>query len=212
MERLLSVGDPLFDLQKFPYLDRLDSAAREAKQVASFYGSPGLLIGASATKERVMSEMETSDVIHLATHAITDEWNPLRSKLLLAKDASGTGSDGAVRAVEIYKLNLSRAKLVVLSACRTGVEKYYGGEGMVGLSRPFIAKRIPLVVASLWPVNSESTADLMISFQSYRKRDGLPTVEALRKAQIQMINDTKNGNHLPYYWASFVTIGGDADF
>ena len=118
-----------------------------------------------------------------------------------------------LQAYEIYKLNLARARLVVLSACRTGIEKYYGGEGMVGLSRPFIAKRIPLVVASLWPVNSVTTADLMIRFHGYRKSgDGLPTAEALRQAQLEMLSGANSENRLPYHWAAFVTIGGYAHF
>ena len=214
-ERLLSVGNPLFDHKRFSNLDDLQSAAREAEAITSYYGSrsPRPLIGASATKKRVVDEMEKSEVIHLATHAVADEWYPLRSKLLLAKDASGqSGNDGVLQAYEIYKLNLERAKLVVLSACRTGVEKYYGGEGMVGLSRPFIAKRIPLVVASLWSVNSGSTADLMIDFHRYRKVNGLPTAEALRAAQIKMLRDSNSDKRVPYHWASFVAIGGYAPF
>jgi len=205
------VGDPLFD-RKLHHFDRLQAADREARAVAECYGSHCPLIGASATKRRVMEQMEAADVIHLATHAFTDEWNPLRSTLLLAKDPSGKDADGTLRATDIYKMNLPRAKLVVLSACRSGVEKYYGGEGMVGLARPFIAKRIPLVVGSLWPVNSESTADLMIAFHEFRKCGNKPTSEALRAAQIQMIQDAGSVKHLPYHWASFVTIGGYAEF
>jgi CHAT domain-containing protein len=211
----LSVGNPLFDSKTFPDLANLRSAAEEAKAITDYYESPGPIIGASATKRRVMSEMEESDVIHLATHAVADEWYPLRSKILLAKDASGAwgkDSDGVLEAYEIYKLNLARAKLVVLSACQTGVEKYYGGEGMIGLSRPFIAKRIPLVVASLWPVASDATARLMINFHRIRKTGGQPTAEALRQAQVEMIEDAESDNRLPYTWASFVAIGGYASF
>jgi CHAT domain-containing protein len=154
-------------------------------------------------------------VIHLATHAVADEWYPLQSKLLLAKERSvgpGKDSDGVLQAYEIYKLNLTRAKLVVLSACATGVEKYYGGEGMIGLSRPFIAKRIPLVVASLWPVNSDATAQLMINFHRLRKTECLPAAEALRQAQLEMIKDAESSNSLPCNWASFVAIGGYTSF
>lgn len=213
-ERLLSVGNPAFDGKAFSNLADLPSAAGEAKAIADYYESPGPITGAMATKRRVKSEMEKADVIHLATHAIADEWNAMRSKLLLAKEAtgaSGLDSNGVLQAHEIYNLNLARARLVVLSACRTGVEKYYGGEGMIGLSRPFIAKRIPLVVASLWPVNSDPTARLMISFHRYR-RSGRTTAEALREAQLEMLRDADISNRLPCNWASFVVIGGYADF
>jgi CHAT domain-containing protein/lipoprotein NlpI len=215
-EKLSSVGNPLFDRKTFPNLDDLQSAAREAETITSYYGSPRPrpLTGASATKRRVISEMERADVIHLATHAVTDEWNPLRSKLLLAKEAAGAAAEGngVLQAFEIYRLNLARVKLVVLSACRTGVEKYYGGEGMIGLSRPFIARRVPLVVASLWPVNSDATARLMISFHYSRKNVGLATAKSLRAAQLEMLRSSDSNDHLPINWAAFVAIGGHANF
>jgi CHAT domain-containing protein len=211
-ERLLSVGNPLFDSQTAPDLESLPSAAQEATAITEYYQSSGLVLGPAATKRRVMSEMEKSDVIHLATHAVADEWYPLRSKLLLAKDAAaGKDSNGVLQAYEIYRLNLRRAKLVVLSACGTAVQKYYGGEGMVGLSRPFIAKQIPLVVASLWPVNTVPTAKLMISFHRHRKRDGMSTAEALRQAQLDLIS-ADGSDSLPYNWAMFVVIGGYARY
>lgn len=211
VETLCCVGDPRYDTASFPNLGSLRFADDEAREVARLYKCSGPLIGGAATESRVTAEMEKTDVIHLATHARADEWYPLRSMLLLAREADGRGplSDGVLQAYEIYKLNLERARLVVLSACQTAVEKFYGGEGMIGLSRAFTAKRIPLVVASLWPVETESTADLMIAFHRHRKAgSGMTTVEALRSAQRDMI---KAGVR-PYYWAAFVVVGGDASF
>jgi CHAT domain-containing protein len=210
-EELLSVGNPQFDPQAFSDLADLQSAVYEAEAITQYYRCPGALTGAAATKRRVMTEMEKSDVIHLATHAVADEWYPLRSKMLLAADplaARDEERDGVLRAYDIYKLKLARAKLVVLSACGTGVQKYYDGEGMVGLARPFIAKRIPLVVASLWPVNSDSTARLMIDFHRHRKQGGQPAAEALRQAQLDMLRGADGENRLPYHWAPFIAIGG----
>jgi CHAT domain-containing protein/Tfp pilus assembly protein PilF len=213
-ERLLVVGDPLFDNEDFPGYKRLESAAGEARAIARYYGSPSPLIGPAATKKRVMREMEQADVIHLATHAITDETYPMRSKLLLAKETTGTGGEdsGALQAYEIFKLDLARVKLVVLSACRTGVEKYFSGEGMIGLARPFIVQHIPLVVASLWPVDSPATARLMTCFQKHRKTESLPTAVALRTAQLEMLASVNSDDRLPRNWAAFVVIGGNAAF
>jgi CHAT domain-containing protein len=202
-------------VSEYGNLSNLESAADEAKAIAGYYQASAI-IGAAATRRRVIGEMERSDVIHLATHAITDEWDPRRSKLLLARDPNAGGAEsnnGVLQAKEIYNLDLSRVRLVVLSACQSAVEKYYGGEGMVGLSRPFIAQRIPLVVASLWPVESRSTARLMTSFHRYRKTgSGMPTVPALCLAQRDMIRSTNRDDRLPRNWASFVTIGGYASF
>jgi CHAT domain-containing protein len=215
-EKLLSVGNPNFDRIAFPSLVDLPSARREAETIASFYNSSPPIVGEKATRKLIESEIEKHDVIHLALHSVTDEQFPMRSKLVLAKEPSGRAlhreSEGVLQANEIYKLNLPLTRLVVLSACRTGVGRYYGGEGTVGISRSFIAAGVPLVIASLWPVDSDSTAELMISFHRHRKVENLSTVEALRRAELEMLKGDTPRYHLPYYWASFAAIGGYARF
>ena len=110
-------------------------------------------------------------------------------------------------------MKFSRTRLVVLSACQTGVERVYQGEGPIGLARPFIASGVPLVVGSLWPVESETTADLMISFHKHRKQEHISTVEALRRAQLEIIQkQQQSGSPKNYHWAAFTVIGGYATF
>jgi CHAT domain-containing protein len=103
---------------------------------------------------------------------------------------------------------LSRPRLAVLSACSTGVERYYNGEGMIGMARTFLAAGVPVVVASRWPVDTVPTMSLMTKFHEYRRLRKLATVDALRLAQTEIINDNSNQYSHPYYWAPFVTIGG----
>jgi CHAT domain-containing protein len=69
---------------------------------------------------------------------------------------------------------------------------------------------VPVVVASLWSVESDSTSTLMIAFHKYRRSTGHSTAEALQQAQVQMLK-TARFSH-PYYWASFAVIGGYATF
>lgn len=214
-EKLLSVGNPRFDRAAFAALADLPSAQREAEEVAAYYDSSTALTGDKALKRRVVSEMEAADVIHLALHAVVNEQSPLRSKLLLAKGTQPEGvsaDDEILQASEIYRMRLPRTRLVVLSACETGAGRYYGGEGMVSVARPFIARGVPLVVASLWPVDSRATAELMISFHKNRKAGHLSTAEALSLAQREMLADPDSRYRRPFYWASFVTIGGYARF
>jgi CHAT domain-containing protein len=111
-------------------------------------------------------------------------------------------------------MKLPRTRLVVLSACRTGIESAYRGEGAIGLARPFMVAGVPLVVASLWPVDSEATANLMISFHKHRKQAGnnVPTVDALRLAQLEMIHNSPPNSPPSFGWAAFVAIGGYAAF
>lgn len=214
-ETLLSVGNPRFSRNDFPSLADLPSAGREAEAVSSYYASSRCLVGPSAREDLIKGEMEKADVIHLALHSVVDERSPLRSRLVLAKEYPGAGvqqPDGILQAYELYGMKLSRTRLAVLSACQTGAECYYGGEGMISIARPFMAAGVPLIVASLWPVESDSTAELMTSFHRYRKREGISTAEALRLAQTEMLNSSHDRFSHPYHWAAFIAIGGYTRF
>ncbi|HEX5701709.1 MAG TPA: CHAT domain-containing protein [Pyrinomonadaceae bacterium] len=208
-EIVLSVGNPTFDRAENPQLPDLPAAAREANQVAKLYGSQNPLIEAGATATAASRAMGKSNVIHLALHSVLDERFPLRSKLLFAKAKPPVRE--VLSASDIYLMDLSRSRLVVLSACQTGAERYYKGEGMISLARPFIAARVPLVVATMWPVDSDSTAELMISFHQNRVQT-MSTAQALAKAQREMLLRQDSRYRHPYYWASFTVIGGFAKF
>ena len=201
-ESILSVGNPSFDHAAFPEFDNLPNAKQEAVDVASLYnGRP--LLEANATAAAVRNQMIASDVVHLATHSKLDDDLPANSKLLLAK--------GDLHAHEIYRLKKLRTRLVVLSSCQSGAERYYAGEGMASLARAFLAARVPLVVASLWPVDSKATEQLMVNFHRQRTQ-GSTTAEALAKAQREMLRDPDNRFRSPFYWAGFTLNGGYAEF
>jgi len=215
-ETLLSVGDPIFDRrhEELKELPNLSSARREVNTIALYYNAQRPLIGERASKRQIESAIADADVVHFAVHAIVDEHSPLLSKLVLAKDSNGSNvqkeSTEFLKAYEIYRLNLRRTRLVVLSACQTAIARYYKGEGMINIARSFIAAGVPLTVASLWKVDSDSTADLMISFHKHRKLNS--TAQAMRLAQKEMLQSQEARYHLPNYWASFIVIGGSADF
>jgi CHAT domain-containing protein/Tfp pilus assembly protein PilF len=216
-ERLLIVDNPSFDHRAFPSLPDLPSAAEEAEKVAGNYPTSRMrLSGAEARKEKVQREMERSDVIHIASHYVADEQHPMRSKLLLAREPGQSDQShepsGTLQAYEIYRRKLPRARLVVLSACQTGVERYYNGEGMIGMSRVFLAAGVPLVVASLWPVDSSATKELMVRFHEYRRSQRLSTAAALRKAQLDLLGDSQRNYQQPYYWTGFIAIGGQTNY
>lgn len=116
-------------------------------------------------------------------------------------------NDGLLYLSELYGTKLSRTRLVVLSACQSGLGQYYRGEGIVSLVRPLLAAGVPTVVASLWPVDSKATSDLMIEFHKQRKlRGGMQAAEALRRAQIELAGTYAH----PFYWAPFIAVGGSS--
>jgi CHAT domain-containing protein/tetratricopeptide (TPR) repeat protein len=211
-ERLLSVGNPAFDRQVFKLPD-LSSAGAEAKEIIEIYGGGISLIGKDATKESLLKEIERADVVHLATHYVPDERSPMLSRLILARGSNSKDEVNKTLALhEVYRLKLSKARLVVLSACQTNVEQYYNGEGAIGLSHAFESVGVPLVVSSLWQANSDTTAKLMVRFHNLRKKSGELTVDALRDTQIEMLRGSDKRAQHPYYWAAFIVGGGYSRF
>jgi CHAT domain-containing protein/Tfp pilus assembly protein PilF len=207
-ETLLSIGNPRFNKSEYNNkLSPLPSAKAEAEEILNLYKDPKVLVEKEATKQAVKEKLLSTDVVHFAGHYVVEEKTPLLSALVLAGDKK---EEANLANYEIIAQKQSHIRLIVLSACDTGIEKFYQGEGMIGASRAFLAINIPLVVASQWEVDSESTKDLMVRFHQLRKTERLPSIEALRQAQLEMLKNEKFNQ--PYYWAAFVALGGYAQF
>ena len=138
---------------------------------------------------------------------ITNPENPLlRSGLALAginQRQSGT-EDGVLTALETAGLNLSGTKLVVLSACETGVGDVANGEGVYGLRRALVMAGAESQLFSLWKVDDTGTKDLMVKYyQRLLNNEGRS--QALRQTQLEMLRSQKYQH--PYYWAAFIPSG-----
>ncbi|XWK87591.1 MAG: tetratricopeptide repeat protein [Phormidium sp.] len=133
--------------------------------------------------------------------------NPLlRSGLAMAgfNVRKSGDEDGVLTAMEAAALNLWGTKLVVLSACETGVGDVANGEGVLGLRRAFVLAGAETQVLSLWKVDDDGTKDLMVSY--YRRllnNEGRSS--ALREIQLEMLRGNKYQH--PYYWAAFIPSG-----
>ena len=133
--------------------------------------------------------------------------NPLlRSGLALAGvNVRRSGEDdGILTALEASGLNLWGTKLVVLSACDTGVGEVRNGEGVYGLRRALVLAGAETQMMSLWPVSDEGTRDLMIGYYQALQA-GQGRGEALRQVQLQMLASPDQRH--PFYWASFIQSG-----
>jgi CHAT domain-containing protein len=134
--------------------------------------------------------------------------NPLlRSGLALtgANDRQGgEGEDGVLTALEAAGLDLWGTKLVVLSACETGVGEVRNGDGVYGLRRALVLAGVESQVMSLWQVSDEATRDLMVAYYQ-RLRAGEGRTEALRQVQLSMLHGP-TWQH-PFFWASFIQSG-----
>ena len=106
-------------------------------------------------------------------------------------------------------MDLSGCELVVLSACESGLGTARGGEGMIGLRRSFRIAGARSVISSLWKVNDEATAELMKAFYQNLWVKGLGKMEALRTAQLSMLEKNRRVHKrpLPATWGAFVLDG-----
>jgi CHAT domain-containing protein len=201
-ESLLSIGNPDFDREENPNLADLQAAEIEAKTIALDYPKSLALLGGEATKDAFLRNFASVEVVHFAGHFVANRQSPGNSKLLFA--------GGELRSSELGTYKLPQAKLVVLSACETGFERYDKSEGAIGIARTFLALGAPVVVASQWKVDSEPTKDLMIAFHRNRKEKRLTSAESLRQAQLEMLS--KGNTNAPFYWAAFSLFGGYANY
>jgi CHAT domain-containing protein len=177
-------------------LPPLPGAEAEAKAIAPLLKTQAL-IGQQATKATIVQQMPQARIIHLATHGLLDDVQGLGSAIALAPSGQ---DDGLLSAAEILDLKLN-AELVVLSACNTGRGKITG-DGVIGLSRSFIAAGVPSVVVSLWSVPDAPTALLMTTF--YQQLQQHPDkAQALRQAMLTTLKQHPD----PVDWAAFTLIG-----
>ena len=153
--------------------------------------------------ENTIKQLPLGDyrVIHFACHSFLDESFAMRSALVLSLDEDFK-EDGFLKVREIYNLDLN-SELVVLSACRTGLGKMEGSDGVLGLPRIFFYAGAKSVVSTLWGINDRSTVVFMSYFYELLSR-GKDKAHALRMAKIRMI---KSKYSHPYYWGAFILNG-----
>lgn len=151
----------------------------------------------AATTRAFKQEIGQYKIAHIASHATFSDSLP---------NSSIHFSDGILKPYEIYNLPLN-LDLVVLSACETGSGQLHKGEGMVSWAQAFLYSGCPSVVASLWKVNDNTTAQLMVNF--YKQLfEGQSKNTALNFAQRQHLEDNISSfDSHPYYWAAFIQIG-----
>jgi CHAT domain-containing protein len=173
-----------------------------------------ILRGPAATEQAFREAAPRHRYIHLATHSF---WRPadnrlpqggrevtvLRSNLLKVNPGAQAGialaganrpaqpdhDDGILTATEADQLDLRGTQLVVLSACETALGQASAGEGLLGLQRAFQVAGARALVASLWKVEDAATAVLMEEFYTNLWKRKLPTLEALRQAQLTLLQE-----------------------
>ncbi len=120
-----------------------------------------------------------------------------------AASTAASQAQGFVTAEEFVGVDLSAARLVVLSACETGRGREITGQGVMGLRASFVTAGARTLLMSLWPVPDAATARLMERFYGALWRDGAAPGEALRRAQA----DVAASYPAPVNWAGWILAG-----
>lgn len=181
---------------------------------------------ATETRFRTSVENRPPKILHISTHgfhmsepasenaehnlfAVSDK--PLmRSGLLFAGanrvwnggDTIDPAADGILTALEIARMELSGTKLVVLSACETGLGIIDSSEGVYGLQRAFRLAGAGAMIVGLWKVPDDETARMMTEF--YR---GITAGQSAKKAFDLAQREARRRNpYDPYKWAGFIFI------
>jgi CHAT domain-containing protein len=144
-------------------------------------------------------------VVHFATHGVFDNEQPELSGVYLSLfDDRGRPQAGFLTLQDVYSLRLP-VEVVVLSACNTALGRLVRGEGLVGIVRGFMYAGAERVVASLWKVDDEATAELMRLFYLEMFEHRRSPAAALRQAQLLLHQQPRW--RAPFFWAAFVLQG-----
>lgn len=204
--------------------DPLEGSALEVAAIQPLLGKDAVVLTEAEATENALKQVQGPSILHLATHGFFLEDMPnlgveelpqvplrvenplLRSGLALAgfNQRDSDGEDGVLTALEVSGLNLRGTRLVVLSACETGLGDVADGEGVYGLRRAFVMAGAQSQLMSLWQVSDRRTADLMQQYYE-RLRQGEGRSEALRQVQLKALENPADRH--PYYWAAFFLSG-----
>ena len=184
------------------YAEREINNLREIATPESTFSATGF----AASRQQLFSlDFSQYAILHFATHGLLDPKRPEHSGILLSTvDDQGRELKGFIGVQDVYSLR-APVDLVVLSACQSGLGKEIRGEGIVGLTRGFMYAGATTVVASLWKVDDEATAELMKRFYIEMLQHRKTPDEALRIAQngIRQMPEWS----APHYWAGFTLQG-----
>lgn len=195
---LLAVAQP-FATDRFP---PLPFASSEVRSMATLYAHARVMIGTESTPDSFLVEASKADVVHFAGHAVVSYERDSSALLFASK-----GDEPASLATrEVARHHLASHPLVVLAACRTGGGKTRTTEGVASLAASFLLAGARGIVATLWDADDASITRLLHEFHAGAGR-GESTAEALRHAQLLMLESESDDDRQPIAWAGVILIG-----
>lgn len=164
-------------------------------------------LNTEASKQLFTGNAAEHKIIHVGTHAESNNVSPELSRLVFAKNVrdSGNLNDNYLYTYEIYNQNLN-ANLAVLTACETGKPGYQPGEGMISLAHAFNYAGSESILTSLWQVDEQSSTQILTYFYEFLEA-GKAKDEALRLAKMAYLENAEGRMRHPQYWAGLILMG-----
>ena len=206
----LLVGDPWIETvrlksgekRKPKRYPQLPGAVKEIKMIGQILNVEPLT-GKNATKEQVLSRLNSVSLVHIAAHGSEE-----RGEILLSPNHGSSNppeeKDCLLTMTDVLNAKLD-AKLVVLSCCHSGRGKIKA-EGVVGIARAFLGAGARSVIASLWAIDDKATLTFMRHFYKHLVK-GQSASKSLHEA-MKMMRESNDFNAV-MYWAPFMLIGDD---
>jgi len=214
-EKLLCIGSPVFNEMEAAFgggqrrLSELKYADTELKALAQWFDGK-LITGKEATESAFKHFAPLYRFVHVATHALFSDSDPLYSHLIFS--LSNDSEDGYLQMREIASMNMN-AWLVFLNACETGEGKLFQDEGLIGIARAFLYAGCKNIIVNKWRVYDRTSALLAEHFYSNLNREGFTAARALQEAKKELRKEHETINCIemyyynPVFWASSVMIG-----
>ena len=200
----LLVGDPWIKTVRFKgnKFSQLPGAEEEVKMIGQILNVEPLT-GKNATKDQVLSRLNSVSLVHIAAHGSAERGEILLSPNL-GKSEPPDEKDFLLTMADVLKAKLD-AKLVVLSCCHSGRGKIKA-EGVVGIARAFLGAGARSVIASLWAIDDDATLVFMRHFYEHLVK-GKSAGNSLHQA-MKWMRESDDFNAV-MDWAPFVLIGDD---
>jgi CHAT domain-containing protein len=204
------------DFARLRRLARLPDTRTEVATIGRALGAgpADIILGPGFTAARLaMPDLAHYRIVQLATHALLPDELKCQSEpsiIVSVPPRSANADPGFLTTSEIDRLKLD-ADLVALSACDTAGPDARTGESLSGLARAVFRAGAHGLLVTHWPIVGGAAVPLMIgTVPSAASAEG--TAEALRRAQLQMIDTAGSGKNqielsYPNYWAAFALIG-----
>ena len=190
----VQIGNETFGFSELPH------ASSEVELISKIIPNTTILLGEAFTPRSTFMNANSYSILHLATHVVVSTDGPEYSFILF-----GNGETLNLREVDL--LNLSNVDLIVLSGSESLIgDQLADGVEILGFSYQFLRAGVKSLVASLWNVSDGGTQVLFTDFYSALLGGDTSTSEALREAQLTLINNQDDLSH-PYYWAPFIIFG-----